>query len=436
MFNKKSLACHISVACLVASGFARSSTSSTEVAEVKSPAIYAMALMPAINTLLPWLSDKNRIYPQSSEPPVYNGNDVLAPFQERRLDLSTVPSCRQYSDLSHCSAVELFSKPELWLSVNEEGVLVFIIVEIDELGNPHIKKLKTNVLVSDSNARDFIRQLMEYSNVVIDSEIFRQLAQKQKQSGSESSNHDLFSGINSAIQSPADKKRRVKFRYDEEYYAENVVIRNEARPSHQITISEGPQTLGEFVNYINTMLRHLSLKLLLPEILEFLRNLVDSSGDDARQQLTFRRHITFIKNVIDASAYFPEQIEQMIDDELRKLQEKHQYITNLEHFWWWTVYIFEQSEMTWAAEKYMKGLLSIWPGNLNLADALVWHLIHEKKVTDARNLVNRWERKKRFGRDLIGRFRRILDKRSIKKIQSRAYSNFRPFSDITKGHSL
>ena len=395
--------------------------------------------------------------------PFCNRKDALAPFQQNWLDLKAVSSSsRQHSDKSHRQIGDLPDKPELLVGINEEGFIVFIIVEIDERGKSHIKQLKTNVLVTDSHAQDFIQQLIEYQNVAITSELSIRLKQKwhttspgENESdypipGSEEIKHvaanlqpvrpllnigysGLQSGAASVIQSPANIAHSLRFRYDEEYHARNTAYSNFNQPDGSVTVNEPFNTIDEYIDYINEMLGHLTLKVMLPEILAFLKDEVDFTEGDARQKLTFKRHINFIQEVVDAGS--EEEINQLLDIELKELQKRHQYITHLEHFWWWAVSIFEQSGLDWAAEDYMRKLLALWPDNSDLGGALVWHLIHRDKVKPANDLVKKWERKKRFSRKSINGIKNMLSKKSIRRIKNADYTNFKPFSKIIRGQT-
>ena len=390
--------------------------------------------------------------------PFCTREDALTPFQQNWLDLKAVTSSsRQHSDKSHRQIGDLPDKPELLVGMNEEGFIVFIIVEIDERGASHIKQLKTNVLVTDSHAQDFIQQLVEYQNVAITPELSMRLKQKWHTTspgeddsdypipGSEEIKHavaslqpvrplfstedsGLLSGAGSVIQSPANSGNSLGFRYDEEYHARNTAYSNFNQPNGLVTVNQSFSTIDEYIDYINEMLGHLTLKVMLPEILTFLKDEVDFTGDDARQKLTFKRHINFIQSVVDAGS--EEEINQLLDIELKELQRRHQYITHLEHFWWWAVSIFEQSGLDSAAEDYMRKLLALWPDNSDLGGTLVWHLIHRNKVESANDLVKKWERKKRFSRETIKLIKRMFSKGSIRRIKSAVYCNFKPFSKI------
>ena len=413
-----------------------------------------MALMPAIKTLLAWLSGKNKIYPQSNEPPVYNGKDVLAPFQERRLDLGTVPSCRQYSGLSHGAAPDLTSGPELLLSINEEGVLIFIIVEIDERGSPHIKKLKTNVLITDSDASSFIRQLMEYSNVVIDSELSRWLKQEggsadnQPLSDVEDSeqaevsirpvwsflgavSNGLSFGKCSVVQRPlTGNSRPLLFLFDEDYHEDS--IQRQISASHngfqssQRAEERQFNSLNEYIEYINRQLEveSVTLKSLFGDISYFLQNDINYIEADEQKRLSFKQHINFIQSAL--TVVHEEDLSQVIK---AHLQESEAYSTAVQNLWWWVVSAFEQSGRARAAEEYMRGLLEICPYNRDLFRALVWHLVRKKEVEQAEVLINEWSKKAHISKRFIKDVRQMLREKIIRKLQDQSYSNFRPFSD-------
>ncbi|WP_354007532.1 tetratricopeptide repeat protein [Endozoicomonas lisbonensis] len=396
--------------------------------------------------------------------PFCNREDAaLTQLQHNWLNLKAVSSSgRQHSDKSHRQDRDLPDKPELLVGINEEGVVVFIIVEIDERGKSHVKQLKTNVLVTDPHAQDFIQRLVEYQNVAITPELSRRLNQKwpitshgkndnyYPGSGSEEKTHTvtslqpvrpllstgdsgLMSGTASVIQSPADRGRSSRFRYDEEYYESNTEDWRASQPSGSLTAHESFNNIDRYIDHINELLGDLRLKVLLPEILESLKAEVDFTGGDARQQLTFRRHMNFIQKVVDADT--EEEIKQLLDIELKELQKRHQHITHLEHFWWWAVSIFEQSGLDWVAEEFMRKLLGLWPDNSDLGGALVWHLIHRDKVKSAKNLVEKWERKQRFSSESIDWIKKMFSKNSIRRIKSTAYSNFKPFSKIVRGQT-
>ncbi|KEQ12076.1 hypothetical protein GZ77_23670 [Endozoicomonas montiporae] len=381
-----------------------------------------------------------------SQSPICQRKDELAVFQKKRLDLTKPFYGREYSGGTTRLDQKQSHKPDLLISVDKNGALIFIIVEIDERGVSHVRKVKTYVLVSDPDAKEFVKRLSEYSNVNMTDEVSRwfglnwlkpdnqSLSEDYLDSGQAEAAVRPYAGNNfgsfcsdnlPVVECPQTSHKTLKFLLDPDY-------REDAR-QERLAIQWGEfdrgenyqfNTLDEYIAHINRQLENnVPLTMLFNDLSYFLKHEINYIAADQDQRLAFKKLVNFIQTA--ALTTNEADLRQLIKEHI---EESQSYDSSIQGLWWWVVSVFEQSNQAWAAEAYMRGLLKIQPDNRDLLTALVWHLIHERKTDLAKELIDDWPQRTNMSNRFHNKVRLMLYPHIVRKIQAEPYANFKPFS--------